>query len=168
MVIFIDQIAAGLQLYGAKVFCLAEGQGMADLVKLVRINEQVVKGAKVFVVITGFQEIQDQHPCWVSAIRRAVIRLVELFTQKLWILGAPIPGSTASAGQLRQLESMAEFISATVKLYNNTAFCKAGKLVFKNYEIITELFQGNGLSIQGFKLLKQNLKDKIQATKWLK
>lgn len=69
-----DKLLSDINLPGTKHISLSEGQGLVDVAQLAYDQELMFLGVKILVIITGFAEVEANHPAIISSVLTAMAK----------------------------------------------------------------------------------------------
>lgn len=126
-------------------------------------QELIFLGTKALVVLTGFADIEAEHPALLSSVLAAMSKIKENVGYQLIILTSPVPGPQVSTEQLRRLFSFARQIQLLCKHSEKFEFTKTGQLFYGPGGRYVNLLDLEGLTDQGLKIISTQLLDKINS-----
>lgn len=153
----------GLQIPRARIIYLEEGQGFPEVGQLAVNQELLYLNVRVLLIITGFAEVEAQHPAIVNSVLAAVEKVLHNVGYHKIILGAPIPRPRANPKQLRHLFGLSRVINQLCKGSDRLEFTKSGALFYGPGGIYANLMAKHGLSQLGLDRLATQLMDKLAS-----
>lgn len=153
----------GLQLPRSRQILLTEDQGLQD-VGLMAVDQQLLyAGVKVLVILTGFAEVEAQHPALLNSVRAAIDRICGNVHYRKIVLGAPLPRPGASVLQLRELFKLSKLIQWCCKDSDRLEFTKSGFLFYGPGGLYANQMKETGLTSVGLNNLRNQLLDKLNS-----
>lgn len=144
-----DNILQGLNIQEVKLITLPQGFGLVDVGNMA-VNQQLIfLQIKVLYIITGFAEIEAQHPTFSSSVVVALSKIEQNVGYEHIIVGAPIPAPGATKIQLKQLFHLSKQLQALCKEHPKFEFTKSGLLFYGPGGIYGNLMTQEGITLQG-------------------
>lgn len=163
MLLVADDHLEGVQLPGSRQLMLQDGQGFSDVGQMAVDQELLYLGVRVLVVLTGFAEVEVEHPAVTNCILAAMSKLEANVSYQKIVIAAPIPRPGASVTQLKNLFSMTKAIQVLCKSKDRFEFSKTGHLFYGPGGLYANLFVEDKLSHAGKILLANQLLDKLNS-----
>lgn len=163
VLLVLDQHLKDVHIPGARKIVLTEAQGLCD-VGLLAVNQELLfLHIKVLVIITGWAEIEAEHPAMENSVLAAIERILTNVHYRKVVLAAPVPRPDASKEQLKQLFRMTRFLQFCCKGNGRLEYTKSGQMFYGPGGLYADFFHGGGLTQNAKSVLSNQLFDKINS-----
>lgn len=159
----LDYHLADLVIAGVRRLVLEQGQGFMELGQLAVNQELCFKGVRVLFIITGFAEVEADHPALGSCVLAALQKVISNADFQKIFLGAPAPTVCASKEQLRRLFQLTKQLQWFCKHNPKFEYTKTGLLLYGPGGVYANLMTSEGLTHAGVNALNTQTLDKLAS-----
>lgn len=126
-------------------------------------QELVFINIKLLFIITGFAEVQSEHPALGSCVLAALDKVAKNVSYPKIVLASPVPQVSASVRDLKSLFGLSKQLQGYCKHSRRFEFTKTGLLVYGPGGVYANLLDANGITKQGFSILRIQIVDKLHS-----
>lgn len=163
ILIVADDVLEGITVQGTKWLMLPEGTGFVDVANMAVNQELTYLNIKTLFIITGFAEIEVQHPALGSSVLAALSKIDKNVGYANIIVGAPVPRPGASKSQLKSLFHLTKQLQALCRDHPRFEFTKTGLLCYGPGGIYGNIMNERGLTPMGAKSISTQISDKLSS-----
>lgn len=158
-----DEFLEGVHLPGARQLLLDNGQGFCDVGEMAVNKELLYLNVKVMVVMTGFAEVEVEHPAMVNCVLAAMQKMLDNVDYQKIVVAAPVPRPDATNVQLKELFKLTKVIQCLCKKDCRLEFTRSGLNFYGPRGIYANLMTAKGLTQMGTKTVNNQLLDKLNS-----